>query len=283
MGLDKHDGEWDPVEGVWHKGNPVTHPTYTPGHDYGSAEAGGAAYDTANNWNIHNVGQQLYDRDKMILGRQAPTLRDNSYEFGQVTDSRNLQLEALKQQRAAAMGLGPSVAAQQNKMALGQGMNAMGAGMGGGNLLAQRQAMMGGNAMLGQASQQGAAARGGEIYGAMGAYGQGASGLRSSDLGAQRSANDQINAQRQLQLAQAAHNNSQIQGFEGLDYSNAVGMSGLAAKQADRYNTDKARRQAAADSALGLAIAGGATIATMGAASPMLASATEKAGKTGLW
>ena len=177
------------------------------------------------------IDRQLSTRDIGELsgvGRQAPTLRDNSYEFGQVTDSRNLQLEALKQQQAAAMGLGPSVAAQQNKMSLGQGMNAMGAGMGGGNLLAQRQAMMGGNAMLGQASQQGAAARGGEIYGAMGAYGQGAAGLRSGDLGAQRSAFDQIAAQRQLQLNQARSNTGTVQGYEALDFDTAKSYSDLA-------------------------------------------------------
>ena len=186
--------------------------------------------DAVQNAQIHSMGDQLLARDKLINSRQAPTLADNTTEFNQTNDSRNLQLGALAQQQQAAMGLGPSLAKVQNQQAMGQGFQGLGAGMGGagGNLLAQRQAQMGGNAGLGQTAAQGATARGGEIYNAMGAYGQGAAGLRTSDLGAQQAAMQQIAAQRGMQLNQARSNTTNLEGYEGLDLATAQNYSKLA-------------------------------------------------------
>lgn len=243
---------------------------YGSGWDFRPKTPTPLSYDAQQDANIHAMGNILMDRDKSILGQQAPTLRDNSWEFNQTNDSRNLQLGALEQQRQAALGNGPSLAQVQNQHAMGQGFSGLGAqmGAGGGNLLAQRQAMLGGNQMLGQAAQQGAGARGQEIYGAMGQYGQGAAGLRQGDVGAQHAAMTQIAAQRALQLNQAKANTGLVQGYEDLDMG-AAGVYSKLAQQAHANNlTAGLDQQKQSASAVGTTAA---TVAALYAAMMMAA------------
>ena len=196
---------------------------------------GNANYDAVNNAKIHAMGATLMSRDQSIMGRQAPTLADNSYQFGQVNDSRNQQLAQLANQQTMAQGGGPSLAAAQNRVAMGAGLSGANSAMGAaGSPLAQRAAMMGGNSALGQLSAQGAGQRGNEMYNNMGNYAQGANGLRQGDLGAQSAAMQQTAAQRNMQLNQYGANSNLAQGYEGNDFSAAQNYSQLA-QQTQQY------------------------------------------------
>jgi hypothetical protein len=188
--------------------------------------------------------------------------------------ARGRQQEAAGLYGAAAMGIGPSAAQEQMRMALDAQTQhqARQAAIAGG-----ARAINASTPAYGAIGAQGAGARQGEVQHAYQGAGQTLIGMRRSDIGAMRQSQDAAFAQAQLDAAQRARNDAlgraylgqsndlsiqQLaanQAYEGQRASDQQGVAGLE-EQANRLREEKARRDAGmVVNAAGTLVSAGAT------------------------
>lgn len=193
-------GAWDPTQKL------------PPGWEYGP---GGVPRESQSHKNAVATDQAQRNSDSMLLGRNTG-MAQPAWEIGNEGEARDRQAQALNLLRAQALGQGPSAAAVQQQQGTGQALRQQMLMGGGGNPLAQRAAMLGGQQGLQQAYMQGAQGRTNEQLGGLQNYGQGATALRGGDQDLQGEWLKQTARDRALQLQNAQQNSTAVRGWESL-------------------------------------------------------------------
>lgn len=201
------------------------------------------------------------------------------WEIGNEGAARDRQAQALNLLRAQALGQGPSAAGVQQQQATGQAIRQQMLQGGGGNPLAQRAAMLGGQGGLQNAYMQGAQGRTQEQLGGLSGYGQGATALRSGDQDLQGQWLKQTGRDRALQLQNAQQNSTAVRGWESLaaDRQARLRNANLADWSQFNKNGERADAASAADEAQTMALF--MTVASMFASDERLKTKIRKVGR----
>lgn len=218
------------------------------------SEEWGKDYNSA----VNSFGGKQTSKDFGVLARQGSTLYDAQSDQN-AQASRQNQMAALAQQYAAAQGNGPSAAAAQQQAMGGQALL---------SALANRN-MGAASGGMNAAAQQAAALRSQEMSEAMRGYGEGTGQLRGGDLAYQQSGYNLANAQNAAYRAQAAQNQSYVQGMEQHAYDTGLAWTKDAQARHGLYNQKLQQVQDRYRKGESAALAAAITLASLGAAAPV--------------
>jgi hypothetical protein len=187
----------------------------------------------------YNQALGLGSKEKMLLGREAPAI--SQVMNGGLMDARANQMSALGAQQQLMAG--PSLAQMRGQQQFGQ-QRAMMGGAAGGNPLAARNAMLGGNQALGAMAGTLGSQVGQETLQSQRGIAGSANTLAQGDLQSQGQMEQLLQKQRQMYLAQRGQNLGQAQGYEQnyFNTQNAYTQSAQAAIAA-RFQKEQADKQ----------------------------------------